>query len=219
MEEFIMKETLLNKTNWINKAFDDNKEKFEKTLRLNLQHFSEKPEGEETPPSGENNPEGEETPADKTYTQSEVDSQISKAVNSALTKRDKEVEKRIEQERKEAESLAKLTEKEREAAKLDKQAQQLEEREQELLNKELRADAIDNLIEKDLPKEFADFVVSGDSETTLENINAVKSAFDKAVNERVKQSVRQETPGASRQLKNRSSFNVDEFARKSRIIK
>lgn len=156
---------------------------------------------------------------DKTFTQSELDSQISKAVNSALTKRDKEVEKRIEQERKDAESLAKLTEKEREAAKLDKQAQQLEKREQELLNKELRADAIDNLIEKDLPKEFADFVVSGDSETTLENINAVKSAFDKAVNERVKQSVRQETPGASRQLKNRNSFNVDEFARKSRIIK
>src|SRR5690625_904307 len=132
-------------------------------LKLDIQYFSE-----EEPP--EENPEGEEAPpVDKTFTQSEVDSHISKAVDSALKKRDKEVEERIKQERKEAESLAKLTEKEREAAKLKKQEQQLEKREQEILNKELRADAIDNLIEKDLPKEFADFVVSVDSETTLEN--------------------------------------------------
>src|SRR5690625_3734583 len=161
----------------------------------------------------------EEEQEDATFTQSDVDSHISKAVDSAWKKRDKGVEERIKQERKEAESLAKLTEKEREAAKLDKQEKQLEKREQEILNKELRADAIDNLIEKDLPKEFADFVVSGDGETTLDNINAVKSAFDKAVNDRVKKSVRQETPGTSRQIKNSNSFNVDEFARENRIIK
>lgn len=193
----------------------------ERGLPLNLQFFSEPPgDGEELPPEGEDNPEDrEETPTDdKTFTQSEVDSQISKAVEKALNNRDKEVEKRIKEERKEAERLAKLTEKDREKEELTQREKELEKRAAELERKELLSDAESTLRDKNLPTSFSEVLLGDDAEKTLENINKFKETFDSAVNEAVKEKLRQDTPPSGEGKPSNKAPSMAELARENRII-
>lgn len=166
----------------------------------------------------------EEQQEQATFTQSEVDSRISKAVESALsktkTKLESEYSQKIEDAKKEAERLAKLSEKERKDEELKKREEQLTNRLKELEQKELKSDAISDLSTKGLPSTFADFLVQSDAETTLANINAFKDAFDNAVNEAVKDKLRQDAPrlGDSRK-QSTDTFDKASMARKARIIK
>ena len=57
-------------------------------MKLNLQFFAEDNE-DETGESKGNTPENNDDQKQETYTRSEVDSQISKAVDSALSKRER----------------------------------------------------------------------------------------------------------------------------------
>ncbi|MFC3212720.1 DUF4355 domain-containing protein [Planomicrobium okeanokoites] len=166
----------------------------------------------------------EEQQEQATFTQSEVDSRISKAVESALAKKEAKLKadyaNQIEEAKKEAERLAKLSEKERKDEELKKREEQLTNRLKELEQKELKSDAISDLSAKGLPSTFADFLVQSDAETTLKNINAFKEAFDNAVNEAVKDKLRQDAPRIGDQRKaSTESTNVAEMARKARIIK
>lgn len=137
-----------------------------------------------------------------TFTQSEVDSQISKAVESALKKREskmqEELEKRIEKERNEAAEYAKLTQKEQEEADYKKRKEELEKREQELNNRELKSQVESDLKENNLPLTFADTLISvQDNEKIKGKIADIKTEFDEAVNAQVKEALRQETPTQS----------------------
>lgn len=167
----------------------------------------------------------EEQQEQATFTQSEVDSRISKAVESALSKTKSKLEseysQKIEEAKKEAERLAKLSEKERKDEELKLREEQLTNRLKELEQKELKSDAISDLSTKGLPPTFADFLVQSDAETTLKNINTFKEAFDNAVNEAVKEKLRQDPPKTGGGLGANDSKTVDkaEMARKARIIK
>lgn len=135
---------------------------------------------------------------EKTYTQAELDRKISEIAESTKQKTQQQleagIEERIKEEREEAERLAQLSEKERADAELTKREQELADRLVELEKKELKTEAIADLNKKELPAEFADFLLDSDAEGTLENINQFKEAFDGAVNEKVKEALRQETP-------------------------
>jgi CRISPR/Cas system-associated protein endoribonuclease Cas2 len=119
-----------------------------------------------------------------------MDKRISKALEKNRTKMEKEFREQIEAERKEAERLAKLSQKEREEAEFQKRQDALDKREQELAKKELKAQAITELHQKELPSNFADFLLADDADATFANINTFKKTFDeaieKAVNERLK---------------------------------
>lgn len=137
-----------------------------------------------------------------TYTQSEVDSKISKAVESALKKREakmqEELEERIEKERNEAAEYAKLTQKEQEEEDYKKRMQELEKREQEINNRELKAQVESDLKENNLPLTLADTLISvQDNEKIKGKIADIKKDFDDAVNAQVKEALRQETPTQS----------------------
>lgn len=188
-------------------------------LPLDLQFFAEDPPSD--PPVDD--PEDPEGGDNKTFTQSELDSQISKAVDSALKKQqsklESDIEKRIEDAKKETERLAKLSEKERKDEELIKREKELTERLGELERKELKADAASDLSEKGLPTSFADFLLAEDAEKTLANINDFKTSFDEAVNQRVKEALRQDTPKlGSKKLQDTNNVSKAEMARKNRIL-
>lgn len=190
-------------------------------LKLNIQHFAEPPGGEETPP--EENPKGEETPPDdKTFTKSELDSHVSKAVNTALENRDskhkKEMQQAIDDAIAEKERLSKLSEKERKDEELSSREKEIADRLAEIERKELKADAVSDLTEKKLPAEFADFLLGEDAEKTLENINTFKKTFDEAVNAAVKEKLRQDTPPAGGGNITNKQVSVAELAKENRII-
>lgn len=160
-------------------------------LKLDLQFFAEENEPTDEPSEPSDEP---------TFTRSDVDREVSKAVEKAIqnqrAKWEQEFEEKLEKEKREAERLAKLTQKEREEAELEKRKKELEKREQELKRLQLETDAVANLRDKQLPDAFVNFVIGEDAETTLENINALKEAFDKAVNEQVKEAIKQEVPSS-----------------------
>lgn len=203
----------------------------DKYLKLNLQFFAED-EGE-----SENNTQYNESANDsgnqqdeesnpQSYTQADVDRQVSKAVDKALAKREKkhqqELEDAREKARKEAESYAKLTEKEKREKQITEREKKLEARERELNLRHLQNDVEADLKEKGLPSVFAEsLILLDDNEKISESIKNIKSEFDNAVKEQVKEATRQTTPsnrGTNFTGKQTSSKSFQELARENRII-
>lgn len=184
-------------------------------LKLDLQFFAD---------GGDDEPPADDDQENKTFTQSEVDSQISKAVDSALKKREakhqEDLQKAIDDAIAEKERLSKLSEKERKDEELSQREKELADRLAEIERKELKADAIADLTEKNLPIEFADFLLADDAENTLANINTFKTAFDLAVNEKVKEKLRQDTPPSGGSGGNTTKVpSIASLAQEHRLIK
>lgn len=205
---------------------EDIQMKLNDKLNLNLQFFADNDEGE---PGQSNDKKSENNSGQEqeTYTRSEVDSQISKAVETALSKRDRkhqqELDKAREEAKKEAESYAKLTEKEKKDKEFEKREQALAEKEKEFKLRELKADVESDLKEKGLPTSFAQSLIHlEDNEQINDVVNSIKEDFDKAVQEQVKEATRQSIPSdqssifGNRQV---SSKSFEQLANENRIIK
>jgi len=207
------------------KEIDEAKDFFETTnpLKLNLQFFGDPNDPPEDPPADP--PEEDPEDKDTTFTQSEVDSQISKAVDSALKKQQAKLEKEkqaeLDKAKAEAAEYAKLTQKEKEEADYNKRVKALEDREQELNNKELLSQIESDLKENELPPSFAQSLLAiQDNEKIKESITDIKKQFDEAVNEAVKGKLRQDTPPAgSNSLSNNKAVSVKDIAEENRLIK
>ncbi len=204
---------------------EDIQMKLNDKLNLNLQFFADNDEGE---PGQSNDKKSENNSGQEqeTYTRSEVDSQISKAVETALSKRDRkhqqELDKAREEAKKEAESYAKLTEKEKKDKEFEKREQALAEKEKEFKLRELKSDVESDLKEKGLPTSFAQSLIHlEDNEQINDVVNSIKEDFDKAVQEQVKEATRQSTPSGQRSdvsSNKKTSDSFAELARQNRII-
>ncbi|WP_160141561.1 capsid assembly scaffolding protein Gp46 family protein [Salicibibacter halophilus] len=133
------------------------------------------------------------------YSQSELDSAISKAVESALEKKQREFDKekeRIEQQaREQGEEYAQMNEKEKKEAEYKERLEKLENRENELNRKQLYNEVQSDLKDNGLPNSFADSLVAlNDNDEIKKSIKAIKEKFDEAVTEGVKEQLRQTTP-------------------------
>ena len=204
---------------------EDIQMKLNDKLNLNLQFFADNDEGE---PGQSNDKKSENNSGQEqeTYTRSEVDSQISKAVETALSKRERkhqqELEDAREEAKKEAESYAKLTEKEKKDKEIEKREQALAEKEKEFKLRELKSDVESDLKEKGLPTSFAQSLIHlEDNEQINEVVNAIKEDFDRAVQEQVKEATRQSTPSGQQSdvsSNKKTSDSFAEIARQNRII-
>lgn len=156
-------------------------------LKLNLQLFAEGGEGGSGAQGGGNGAgEGDEGQAPISFAnQSEfdsvVDKRISKALETAQSKWQTESDKRVAEAKSEGEKLAKLNEDQR--AELEKQQQDeaLAQREADITRRELRAQSLEQLAERDLPKELIDVVVLTDAESCNKSIEGIEKAFRSAV--------------------------------------
>lgn len=197
-------------------------------LKLNLQFFAEN-EGDSEKTNENDNKESENDNDSKqeTYTKNEVDSAISKAVDSALKKRERkhqqELEYAREEARKKAESYAKLTEKEKRDKEIEEREQALAKKEKEFKLRELKSDVESDLKEKGLPTSFAESLIHlEDNEKISDVVKEIKADFDNAVQEQVKEVTRQSTPNnQSSSFGNRqaSSKSFEQLAKENRIIK
>lgn len=188
-------------------------------LKLDIQHFAESDaEGEETPPE------------DVTLSQEELSKKIEaesdRKLQKALEKKQAEWESqladKLEAERKSAEDYAKMTAKEKEDAKYKERLKELEAREKEINNRELLTQIESDLKENDLPLSFAPSLLNvGDNEKIKESIAGIKKDYDNAVNEKVKEALRQDTPSTGGGISNQkpNGQSIAEMARNARIIK
>lgn len=128
----------------------------------------------------------------RTFTQEEVN----RIINQRYAKLQKDAEARIaqarEEGRSEAEKLAKMTEAQRiehereraEQAARDRESA-LSAREKEITRRELRAEAIDTLISKGLPKELEQLLNYTDADACSASIAAMEKVFRSAVQSEV----------------------------------
>lgn len=157
-------------------------------FKLNLQHFADGDEGGE---SGE-----------KTYTQaeldkmlqSETDKRVTEALKTAQEKWSKEYAEKLENEKKEAERLAKLSAAEREKDKFDKERKAFEEERAQFERDRLEMQVAKELTNVGLDASFASVLMGADADASMENIKTFKASFDKAVEAAVKARLAGRTP-------------------------
>lgn len=130
----------------------------------------------------------------KTYTQDDI----------AKLKEDWTKEQESSYQSKLKDGIAKAIEEEKRLSKLSKDEKDAEEKQKllsriESLEKEkelgiLKEKALNALSEQKLPNSFLNFVIGADEKTTLDNISAIKSAFDLAVQSQVEERLKGKTP-------------------------
>ena len=154
----------------------------------------------------------------KTFTQEEVDKMISKR----LQRERKDIEAKIEAERKEAEELAKLSEAEKQRKLFEKQVKEFEETKKAFENERLLNETSKQLASKNLPIEFAEMLKGKDAEKTFENIQLFEAKFNEAVEKVVTERLRGNVPKTTTSLNNTSitkeQFNKMDLAQRQKLF-
>lgn len=143
----------------------------------------------------------ETTQTEKTFTQKDVD----KLIQDRLAREQSKWEKKIQDERTEAEKLAKMNADQKAKYAEEKRVAELEKREKDITTRELRATAIETLAEKNLPKELVDILNYSDAESCNKSIESVEKAFQSAVEKAVNDKLRGGNPPKGGQVNNNQS--------------
>lgn len=143
----------------------------------------------------------ETTQTEKTFTQKDVD----KLIQDRLAREQSKWEKKIQDERTEAEKLAKMNADQKAKYAEEKRVAELEKREKDITTRELRATAIETLAEKNLPKELVDILNYSDAESCNKSIESVEKAFQSAVEKAVNDKLRGGNPPKGGQGNNNQS--------------
>lgn len=166
-------------------------------LKLNIQYFSEEGAAEGAV---------ESAPTEQDFkapaSQSELDSIVNKAVQTALnnqkSKSEDDFQKRVEAEIKKREDYAKLSETQKRDRDFEERQNKFNEEVAAFKQSQLIMEVKEDLLSKNLPVELAEtFAKHGSAEEALKAVTVLERAFQDAVANAVKASARQTTPGAS----------------------
>lgn len=193
-------------------------------LPMHLQFFAE-PEGEETPPTGEQPSELD--------LESLNDDQLAAIkekfglkndddVNSIVKNKKKKWQKELEQEKNEAARLAKLSEQERQEALLDKDKEKFEQEKAQFRKEQLFVEKGKQLAAEGMPADFANRVVGETAEEILEDVKLLRSEWDAAVEAEVNKRLVQKKPrigtGAAGAVTKESIMAVKDDEERTRLI-
>ena len=123
---------------------------------------------------GANNGEKQET----TFTQTQVNEMIQKRVNEVNKKSEEKTKQAVADAISEYERKAKLTEEERATEAQKAKLAEIEERERSITMRERRSDCLTELSKKNIPTEFADYLVNQDKDKMTENINQFSKLWE-----------------------------------------
>ena len=138
---------------------------------------------------------------ERTFTQKDVD----KIIQERVAKEQAKWEKKVQDERTEAEKLAKMNADQKAEYEKQKREDELAKREKDITTRELRATAYETLAEKNLPKELVDILNYESAETCNKSIEAVEKAFQSAVEKAVNDKLRGGNPPKGGQGSNNQS--------------
>lgn len=127
-----------------------------------------------------------------------LDKQIAKALDTARGKWEAETNTKIEAAKTEAEKMAEMTAEQKAQHKEQERLDEISKREADITRRELRAQSLEKLAEKELPKELIDVVVFTDADSCNASIEAVEKAFRKSVEDGVNKRLAQsaDVPGS-----------------------
>lgn len=148
--------------------------------------------------------EAQEEQEVKTFTEEEVEELINRRVSEAL---ESHKEKQAE-----AEKLKEMNDSQRKEYQLKQRIKELEERERAAALKESRMEASNILLQRGLPGEFVDYVLTDNAETMLANINKFEKAFKDAVQVAVDKRISTPSPGG-RGASNSATVTKEQFSK------
>ncbi|WP_196001960.1 DUF4355 domain-containing protein [Clostridium sp. 1001271B_151109_B4] len=151
------------------------------------------------------NEQNETNQTEKTFTQKDVD----KLIQDRLAREQSKWEKRVQDERTEAEKIAKMNAEQKAKYEEEKRNAELEKREKDITVRELRATAHEILAEKNLPKELVDILNYSDAEQCNKSIEAVEKAFQTVVERAVNEKLRGGNIPKGGQSNNNQSFGFN----------
>lgn len=153
--------------------------------------------------SGEEGKGGQQKVTFTPEQQAEVDRILGERLGKAQSKWEKEFESKLVAAKTEAEKLAQMNADQKAEYERTKREDELAKRESEITRRELRAQALETLAEKGLPKQLADILVYTDAESTNNSIDAVEKSFREAVEAAVNERLKGEPPrgGGGQQVK------------------
>ncbi|RKI45522.1 DUF4355 domain-containing protein [Clostridium paraputrificum] len=152
------------------------------------------------------NEQTETNQSEKTFTQKDVD----KLIQERVAREQAKWEKKVQDERTEAEKLAKMNADQKAEYEKQKREDELAKREKDITTRELRATAYETLAEKNLPKELVGILNYESAETCNKSIEAVEKAFQSAVEKAVNDKLRgKETPKGGQGNNNQSTFGFN----------
>lgn len=189
MPKMSLKESLLNSKN---------------LMPLKLQLFADEgdagSEGDQGGGDPGSNGEGGEplTFASEAERDSYVDKRTAKALDTARAKWETEAQTKIEAAKTEAEKMAEMTAEQKAQHKEQERLDEISKREADITRRELRAQSLEKLAEKELPKELIDVVVFTDADSCNASIDAIEKAFRKSVEDGVNKRLAQsaDVPGS-----------------------
>lgn len=130
----------------------------------------------------------------KIYSAEEVNKMIEEGRKQALEEANKKAEERFQNKMKESEKLAKMNEDEKLRYELEQREKAIEEKEKALALAENKNEASKILAEKGLSLSLVDFVVAEDAETMNNNISLLDKAFKQSVKAEVEKRLGSSTP-------------------------
>lgn len=175
----------------------NNLESLRTPLKLNLQMFAE-PSADPADTQSTNQQTDQQTDqqadsqaADvKTYTEEDVQ----KLLKDELAKVNEQHKQALEAAKEETLKTAKMTADEKKKYELEKGLAELEKKEKELALRELKADTLKVLAEKELPADILDMVLADNLENTTKRIESFKAIFDQAVQKQVEKRLAGKSP-------------------------
>lgn len=149
-------------------------------MPLNIQFFADGGEEGAEGQGEEQKPTFEDILKDKEM-QSAFDKKVTKALETARSKWETDYTTKLEQAKSEAEKLSKMKAEEKAQYELDKKQKELDEKLKAISLRELKAEAITQLSESGLSKDFADLLNYENADTVKNSIDNISKVFAKAV--------------------------------------
>lgn len=160
----------------------------DKMYRLNLQYFNDSDNNDDDSNVKENPVPGDSGKEDKTFTQDEL--------NTILSKRLEREQKRIKEEIDKEYRLKAMSEEERQKAEYEELRKELEDYKHKTFIAEQKDTASKVLKAKGVPSDFADYLIGKDEEETSSKARVFAEVWEAKLNETVKTRLGKQTPSS-----------------------
>ena len=140
--------------------------------------------------------------------EAESDRKLNKVLSREREKYEAQLEEREQKALREDKRLSQLSETDRRAEELTAREKELAEKELNIKRTEIKNDAIAELVERKLPKEFVDYLSTDNEEETFNNIKEFDELFKKTLSDSIENEIDKRFKASGRNLQDGAGSTV-----------